>query len=39
MEALFILVALRRLAQFSDNHRKTTTHSCNEKACGYDHDP
>jgi hypothetical protein len=38
MEAVFILVAFRRFAQFSDNQRERTTHSCNEKAGGYDHD-
>ena len=38
VEAVFILVAFRRFAQFSDNQRERTTHSCNEKACGYDHD-
>jgi hypothetical protein len=38
VEAVFILVAFRRFAQFSDNQRERTTHSRNEKACGYDHD-
>jgi hypothetical protein len=37
VEAVFILVAFRRFTQFSDNQRERT-HSCNEKACGYDHD-
>ena len=37
VEAVFILVAFRRFAQFSDNQRDRT-HSCNEKACSYDHD-
>jgi hypothetical protein len=37
VEAVFILVAFRRFAQFSDNQRERT-HSCNEKTCSYDHD-
>ena len=35
VEAVFILAAFRRFAQFSDNQRERT---CNEKACSYDHD-
>jgi hypothetical protein len=38
VKAVFIFVAFRRFAHFSDNQRERTTHSCNEKACGYDHD-
>jgi len=38
VEAVFILVAFRRFAQCSDNQRERTTHSRNDKACGYDHD-
>ena len=38
MEAVFILVAFRRVAQFSDNQRERTAHYRNEKACAYDHD-
>jgi len=38
VEAVFILVAFRRFAQFSANQRERTTNSCNEKDCGYDHD-
>jgi hypothetical protein len=38
VEAVFILVAFRRFAQFLHNQREKTTDSCNEKACGYDHD-
>jgi len=38
VEAVFILVAFRRFAQFSDNQRERTTHPYNEKARGYDHD-
>ena len=36
VEAVFILVAFRRFAQFSDNQRERTTHSRNDKACSYD---
>jgi hypothetical protein len=38
VEAVLILIAFRRFAQFSDNQRERTTHSRNEKACSYDHD-
>jgi hypothetical protein len=38
VEAVFILIAFRRFAQFSDDQRERTTNYCNEKACGYDHD-
>ena len=37
VKAVFVLVAFRRFPQFSDNQRERTTHSRNEKACGYDH--
>jgi len=37
VKAMLVLVAFRRSPQFSDNQREGN-HSCNEKACSYDHD-
>ena len=39
MESVCVLVAFGRVAQFSNNQRQRTTHSCNEKTRGYDHRP
>ena len=37
METVFVLIAFRRFAQFSENQRQRTD-SGDEKACGYEHD-
>ena len=37
VKAVFVLVALRRFPQFSDNQREGN-HFCNEKPCSYEHD-
>ena len=38
MEAVVVLIAFRRFAQFPGNERQRSPRSGKEKGCGYDHD-